>query len=105
MKQSIDFQRKKRQPVVFPLPPTIHLIASDSMLTILNVLDLFPAKDDFMEMKTFLLFVLIIGTATAVNWQDSGNVRWAFDCDFYGNGMWSEKIPGEQCGPKCESIG
>ena len=76
------------------------------MLTILNVLlDLFPAKDDFLEMKTCLLVVLIIGTATAVHWQDSGNVRWAFDCDFYGNDMWSEKIPGEQCGPKCESIG
>ena len=56
-------------------------------------------------MKFCLLSVLLIDAATAVQWKDSGDVRWAHDCDFYGNDMWSEKMPGEQCGSKCESIG
>ena len=76
------------------------------MLTIFNVLDLFSAKDDFLEMKTCLLFVLMIDIATTVIcWTDSGNIRYANDCVFHGNNLRSVKMPHEQCGPKCDSIG
>jgi hypothetical protein len=30
-------------------------------------------------------------------------VRWAMDCDFYGNDVGHERSSGEECGPKCEA--
>ena len=57
-------------------------------------------------MKFCLHFVwLFVGFATAIQWQDSNDVRYSLDCDFYGNDLRSQRSTGEQCGPLCSSDG
>ena len=61
-------------------------------------------------MQTYSLIVvglflsILFGHADCAfsNWQTSGNVAWAFGCDFPNHDLSNVRSSGELCGPRCE---
>ena len=51
-----------------------------------------------LPIKLVLLFLIHKQVDCQINWQP-GN--WALACDFYGNDLQSQQMPGEQCGGRC----
>lgn len=49
------------------------------------------------------LSVVLLGTVSAVNWQDgnNGKIKWAMDCDFYGSDIGNQGGTGDLCGGFC----
>jgi len=37
------------------------------------------------------------------DWHDEGSLQWSSNCDFFGNDLSDVQVPGERCGPACES--
>ena len=50
-----------------------------------------------------LFITLSMKSVDAQEWRDGdgGKVKWQFDCDFPGNDIKNQQIPGEQCGSLC----
>ena len=51
----------------------------------------------------FLVSAVFVSTVFARNWRqgDNGQVRWDYNCDFYGSDLYNKPSTGEQCGGFC----
>lgn len=57
-----------------------------------------------MNQLTFLFLTMFAFTTRAYYWHDVSGNKWAMDCNFPGNDLYSIQMPAEQCGGKCYSV-
>ncbi|XP_046438937.1 uncharacterized protein LOC124190356 [Daphnia pulex] len=51
----------------------------------------------------FVVLSIMFDPADAQAWKDGdgGKIKWQFDCDFPGNDIGNQRVPGDQCGGLC----